>query len=101
MEIAADLTDGKYFLYHFNEESGKADLAGGVTVSGGKAVFEITHCSDYFISADGSLMEAGQIENTPAEDAPQTGDNSAVLPAAVLLVLSAGALMLLRKKGMR
>lgn len=101
VEIAADLTDGKYFLYHFNEESGKADLAGGVTVSGGKAVFEITHCSDYFISADGSLMEAGQIENTPAEDAPQTGDNSAVLPAAVLLVLSAGALMLLRKKGMR
>lgn len=122
--IDVDLADGDYFLYYFNEKTGKSELVNEISVKDGKAVFEIDHCSDYFISANSKLGikdeqsssnnqgedeqgtyalggdvqdENAQIENENTST-PQTGDNSKTMPIVILFVCSAGILFVLKRK---
>ena len=86
--IKVDLADGEYSLFHFNEKTQKAEFVQKVTVKNGILSFEITHCSDYFVSKTLSANPSN----------PNTGDNSAIATSIVLLTLSFGALILVNKK---
>lgn len=87
IELAVDLADGTYYLYYYNEAAGKPELADMVTVKDGKATFSITHCSDYFISAQANLA-----------DSPRTGDTAVIPLLLAVMLLSGAAALTLRKK---
>lgn len=73
---------GTYYLYYYNESTGKVEDCGIVTVdANGTATFTISHCSDYFISSktvDVASVNAVKTANTTDKTAknPQTGDKT-------------------------
>lgn len=109
INIEVDLEDGKYFLYYFNEETNKPVLISEIDVKDGRAIFEIDHCSDYFISQDPRLessvdeasntidLESKEVKSEKGE-APKTGDNSNVILLSLLFVCSGGLIFILKKK---
>ena len=98
VELTVDLTDGKYKLYYFNAQTGKAENAGDATVANGKAVFTITHGTDYFISAKENLSNENNGNNGNTGNTPNTGDNGSLLAAFIILILSAGVMVAFRKR---
>ena len=127
VELEVDLEDGTYILYYFDEASGKAVRHQEVTVVNGRTQFTITHCSDYFISAESDL-ESVQDDQDPDEDesdndnvnddeakddekdnenedgtdspSPKTGDNTR-LAFFTILVIASIAIGVLTKKYIR
>lgn len=45
-----DLPNGKYYLYYFNKATASGEYNQDVQVTDGKLVFNISHCSVYFLS---------------------------------------------------
>lgn len=95
VELAVDLADGKYKLYYFNAQTGKAECAGDATVANGKTVFTVTQGADYFISAKENLSNGN---NGNTGNTPNTGDNGNLLAAFIILILSAGVMVAFRKR---
>lgn len=120
VQIAVDLEDGQYSLYYFNDTDKKAEFVKKVTVADGKAEFEITHCSDYFItaksdlsddrSADRSADRSDDNESKPTpsqgqenniseqEDNPKTGDTDNLYLVVFAMIISLGTIAAINRK---
>ncbi|MFX0547833.1 LPXTG cell wall anchor domain-containing protein [Hathewaya histolytica] len=110
--IDVDLKDGKYYLYYFNEKTNNGELVSEIVVQDGKTTFEISHCSDYFISESSKLqvinnqkptnsekddMETEDIEiDNLDESVPKTGDNSNITLLIILCIFSGGIMLFLK-----
>lgn len=83
ISINVDKTEYKaetYYLYYYNEETGKVEYCTTVTISTeGIATFKISHCSDYFISGkkiDLENINADKNNDKPSEDTEKPDGNT-------------------------
>lgn len=84
-------------LYYYNSDTNKAEkVQAGVTIDAdGNVDVEISHCSDYFLSADSNL-DLNAANNTG--DTTNTGYYSTnIIVILAMMVLAGGALVLNRK----
>jgi len=98
----ADYPAGTYHLYYYNEETGKLEDCGEVTVdANGVATFTISHCSDYFISSWNMNLSGTPLApvTTPAPiKNPKTGESNAARPLIIIAILSVVTLAVVSKK---
>ena len=94
---------GTYYLYYYNEETGKVEDCGTVIVdANGVATFTISHCSDYFISSETiDLSDANAVATvvdiTTSEN-PKTGGNNTIGTFSIIALMSATTLTVVSKK---
>lgn len=112
-EVTLDVSTGDFkegatvYLYYFNEKTNKFELIDSAVYSEGFATFEMTHCSDYIVTAEKLDQSVTEPINTPggyepaktattpiqkvqqqiakAATAVKTGDVSPIIPLAVVL----------------
>ena len=111
VSISVDKTtypSGTYYLYYYNEETGKVEDCGTVIVdANGVATFTISHCSDYFISSktvDLKITNAEKstetltITKTVTTKNPKTSESNTVVIISLISILSVTALTVVSKK---
>jgi LPXTG-motif cell wall-anchored protein len=98
----ADYPDGAYYLYYYNEETGKLEDCGEATVdASGIATFTISHCSDYFISSktvDLSATAVPEVTTPATAKNPKTGESNPIGTLSIFAILSVATLAVVSKK---
>ena len=96
---------GTYYLYYYNEETGKVEDCGEVTVdANGVATFTISHCSDYFISSKKIDVAASNVVKTVADTTatpaknPKTGERNTLGFISIIAILSVTTLTVVTRK---
>lgn len=117
----AGLADGtKVYLYYYDPDTNAIKDEVEATVSGGYAIFPITHCSDYILVTKAlkkaettvanatpatGTTDAAATAKTPASAAttPKTGDTTSTIPFVLVLVFGCAvtATAVVRRKTVR
>lgn len=89
LPVSDEFNDGdKLYLYYYDEENGKIELAGSnIKVINGNVSFEIKHCSDYFLT----MASIKNAENS-------TNHNGIVIVGMIIVIVGLVGYTLMRNK---
>jgi len=99
---------GIYYLYYYNEETGKVENCGTVIVDvNGIAIFTISHCSDYFISSKTVDLKTANAEKTTETSTttktittknPITSGSNTVGNISIIAIISLASFIVVSRK---